>query len=245
MPSIDEQTVVVAQIEKQKAIIEGADLVLSNFEIEDKFFQFDKKDELGVICDVRDGTHDSPQQFDEGIPFITSKNLNNGNLDLSKITYISKEDYELIAKRSKVDNGDILFGMIGTLGNPVLVNVDFVFAIKNVALIKFYDPSIIERKYLYYYLMSNIVKNYFENESKGGIQKYIPLGFIRAMKIPLPEINVQKKIIAEIDSKIKIIQGVQFIKSDAQKKINQILADVWGVEYVEPVKVEVEDEQEN
>lgn len=245
LPSIDEQTVVVAQIEKQKAIIEGADLVLSNFEIEDKFFQFDKKDELGVICDVRDGTHDSPQQFDEGIPFITSKNLNNGNLDLSKITYISKEDYELIAKRSKVDNGDILFGMIGTLGNPVLVNVDFVFAIKNVALIKFYDPSIIERKYLYYYLMSNIVKNYFENESKGGIQKYIPLGFIRAMKIPLPEINVQKKIIAEIDSKIKIIQGVQFIKSDAQKKINQILADVWGVEYVEPVKVEVEDEQEN
>jgi len=235
LPSIDEQTAIVALIEKQKAIIEGADLVLKNYEIEDKFFQFDNKGELGVICDVRDGTHDSPEQLNEGIPFITSKNLNNGNLDLSKITYISKEDYELIAKRSKVDNGDILFGMIGTLGNPVLVYVDFIFAIKNVALIKFYDPSVIERKYLYYYLMSNIVKNYFETESKGGIQKYIPLGFIRAMKIPLPDINIQMEIIAEIDSKIKIIQGVQFMKSEAQKKINQILADVWGVEVSEPV----------
>lgn len=233
LPSLDEQNAIVAHIEKQKAIIEGADLVLKNYEIEDKYFRFDSKRELGEICDVRDGTHDSPQQLNEGIPFITSKNLNNGKLDLSTVTYISREDYEMIAKRSKVNNGDILFGMIGTLGNPVLVDVDFIFAIKNVALIKFYDQSIIERKYLYYYLKSNFMKKYFESESKGGIQKYIPLGFIRAMKIPLPSIDIQLQIASEIDSKMQIIQGIQFMKSEAQKKINQILADVWGVEVAE------------
>ncbi len=36
--------------------------------------------------------------------------------------------------------------------------------------------------------------------------------------------------------------GIRNIKSEAQKKINQILADVWGVEFLEPIKVEVEDE---
>ena len=44
---------------------------------------------------------------------------------------------------------------------------------------------------------------------------------------------------------MQILKGLLKMKTEAQKKINQILADVWGVDYVEPVKVEVEDEQEN
>ncbi len=35
------------------------------------------------------------------------------------------------------------------------------------------------------------------------------------------------------------------MKSVAEKKISKVLADVWGVEFVEPVKMEFEDEQEN
>jgi hypothetical protein len=35
------------------------------------------------------------------------------------------------------------------------------------------------------------------------------------------------------------------MKTEAEKKINQILADVWGVEIAEPVKTEAEDEQQN
>ena len=89
------------------------------------------------LSDVRDGTHYSPTYVSNGYPFITSKNLNDdGTIDFENVNYISTEDYNEFSKRSKPNKGDILFGMIGTIGKPVLVNTDIEFAIKNVALIK-------------------------------------------------------------------------------------------------------------
>ena len=38
---------------------------------------------LSEYLDIRDGTHDSPKFYDKGIPFVTSKNLNDGILDFS------------------------------------------------------------------------------------------------------------------------------------------------------------------
>lgn len=91
---------------------------------------------LGEICDVRDGTHDSPRYVKSGYPLVTSKNLTNGVIDFANIQYISKVDYDKINERSKADIGDVLYAMIGTIGNPVLITKEPNFAIKNVALFK-------------------------------------------------------------------------------------------------------------
>jgi type I restriction enzyme S subunit len=85
--------------------------------------------------DVRDGTHDSPKYYNEGHPLVTSKNLTDHGLDMSDVSLISDEDFEAINQRSKVDVGDIIFGMIGTIGNSVILERDD-FAIKNVAMLK-------------------------------------------------------------------------------------------------------------
>ena len=91
---------------------------------------------LSNVSDVRDGTHDSPKYLDEGYPLITSKNLmKNGTISFEDINLISEEDYNFINKRSKVNSGDILFGMIGTIGNPVIIGENSDFAIKNVYLV--------------------------------------------------------------------------------------------------------------
>ncbi len=86
--------------------------------------------------DVRDGTHDTPKYVEHGIPLITSKNLSNGYLDFSTAKLISLEDHLSIKQRSKVDDGDILFAMIGSIGNPVLYHGNQEFSIKNMALFK-------------------------------------------------------------------------------------------------------------
>ena len=100
---------------------------------------------LGDVCDVRDGTHDSPQYVDNGYPLVTSKNVVDGKIDITNVNYISKVDMDKINERSKVDNGDIIMPMIGTIGNPIIVEVDFDFAIKNVALIKFNRNVVVNR----------------------------------------------------------------------------------------------------
>ena len=70
-----------------------------------------------------------------GFSLVTSKNLKDGFVDLSNVQLISKEDFNEINKRSKVDHEDILMPMIGTIGNPVYIDdTKPKFAIKNVAL---------------------------------------------------------------------------------------------------------------
>lgn len=67
------------------------------------------------IADVRDGTHNTPKYVSHGYPLVTSKNLINGKIDFLTAKLISKDDLIEINKRSNVDNGDILFAMIGSI----------------------------------------------------------------------------------------------------------------------------------
>lgn len=79
---------------------------------------------LSQIIDVRDGTHDSPKYVTKGVPLVTSKNLKNGIIDYTNIKYITQTDADKINERSFVEDDDILFAMIGSIGNPVLVKKD-------------------------------------------------------------------------------------------------------------------------
>jgi len=168
-----------------------------------RFKEFEKDGEwveevLGEICDVRDGTHDSPKYLSKGYPMITSKNLLiNGMIDFNNVSYLSEEDYAQINKRSKVDIDDILFGMIGTIGNPVIVKNDG-FAIKNVALIK--DIGKLNQEFLLHYLKSNYILTQFDKVNAGGILKFIALGVIRNLTVLVPSPKEQQKIASCLSS---------------------------------------------
>lgn len=107
------------------------------------------------VLDVRDGTHDSPKYQEEGVPLVTSKNLVGGSIDFSTCSLISETDHIAISKRSAVNDGDILYAMIGTIGNPVIVKKELDFSIKNVALFKF-DGSNVYNRYFYHFLKSDL-----------------------------------------------------------------------------------------
>ena len=155
--------------------------------------------------DVRDGTHDSPKYVDNGYPLITSKNLTDmGTLDFSNVSYLKQEDFDKINQRSKVDIGDILFGMIGTIGKPVRIDRDD-FAIKNVALIK--EKGLIKNDYLIHYLHTPSINKQFANNQDGGTQKFIALDKIRKLKITMPSRKEQEKIVSMfnlLDKKIEL-----------------------------------------
>lgn len=159
---------------------------------------------LGEICDVRDGTHDSPKYVSKGYPMITSKNLLiNGMIDFDNVSYLSEDDYNQINKRSKVDIDYILFGMIGTIGNPVIVKNDG-FAIKNVALIK--GIGKLNQEFLLHQLKSNYILTQFDKVNAGGILKFIALGVIRNLTIIVPSPKEQQKIatcLSSLDALIK------------------------------------------
>ena len=166
------------------------------------------------VCDVRDGTHDSPKYHKEGYPLVTSKNLKNGLIDIDNVKYISKEDYDAINKRSKVCIGDILFAMIGTIGNAVLVTEEPYYAIKNVALFK--KSSLINPSFLRYILNSSFILEKMQQEAKGTTQRFVGLDYLRSFQIPLPPLSVQKEIVAHLD---KLSEDVKRLEANYKQII--------------------------
>ena len=157
---------------------------------------------LSEVCDVRDGTHDSPKYVLKSDYFlITSKNIKEDSLDFTDINYISKEDYDAINKRSFVDDGEIIMAMIGTIGKPIIVHKSGrQFCNKNVALIKFSHSQCTINTYIKALLDNDSYKKYVYSLNKGGTQKFVALGTLRGLKIPLPPISLQSSFATKIAS---------------------------------------------
>lgn len=226
IPSLDEQMHIVAEldlltgiIDKQKQQLKELDTLAQSIFYNmfgnpvDNEMKWDES-ELNRVCDVRDGTHGSPKYVEEGYPLVTSKNVVNGKISFENISYICQEDFDEISKRSNVDNGDIIMPMIGTIGKPTIVVKDRDFAIKNVALIKFIQNSRVINTFVRAIMSTAAFDDYMRSKNKGGTQKFISLGDIRKLVIPVPPLELQESFAKKI----------QFIESQKQS-INRSIAE--------------------
>lgn len=180
---------------------------------------------------VFDGTHDSPKPANKGFKLLTSKNIMSGYLDKKDAYLISKEDYEKINKRSKVHKWDVLFSMIGTVGNVCIIEDNEIdYAIKNMGVFSCGDEY--KAKWLYFYLQSPYVKKLGENYLNGAIQKFLPLGWLRELEIP--SFNEEKmqivNILWNVESKIKINNKIN-IELESMAKT---LYDYWFLQFEFP-----------
>lgn len=166
---------------------------------------------------VTDGTHDSPKAVESGRYLITSKHLGEYEIDFSSAKLISEEDYKKVISRSKVAQWDILFSMIGTIGNTYLEKNETVdYACKNIGIFQMGGDK--EKAYwLYYYLKSPQACEYIGSQLRGSTQQYVPLGELRAWPIPVPNETIRRKIVEVL----KVIDE----KINTNNKINRNLSE--------------------
>ena len=146
--------------------------------------------DLDTTVDVRDGTHDSPSPTESGKYLITSRHLLPYAVDRSDAYFISEADFKKANERSKVEYGDILFSMIGTIGIiSFITDKEVDFAIKNVGLFRTsQNPTI--RYFILSYLKSKIVENYISSYMAGSTQSYVSLNVLRKIPLILPTEDV-------------------------------------------------------
>ena len=182
---------------------------------------FDVKS-LSEIIEVKDGTHDSPKPQDNGYFLLTSKHLTERGLAYASAYKISKEDYESINKRSKVDTNDILFSMIGTIGNSYFVKeTNINFAIKNMALFKTSAKRWFS-EYLYLYLSSCDYKHYEGKSLSGSIQKFVSLRTLRDMPILYHE-DIIKVFAKEVRNIITMMVNLRKEDIELTKQRDELL----------------------
>ena len=174
---------------------------------------------------VTDGTHDSPKPQSQGRRLITSKHLKGDYIDFDSANWISEGDYQKIIARSAVEQWDILFSMIGTIGTIYLEKNPIVeYACKNMGVFKFAGNA--ENAFwMYYYLKSPQAKEYIQSHLRGSTQAYVPLGSLREMPVSIPDRETRNRIVSllkPLDEKIA-----------TNRAINDNLADLLQTVYQE------------
>lgn len=165
-------------------------------------------DEVTVssLFEVRDGTHDSPKQSPIGYPLVTSKHIGDGVLDFDSCYLISSDDYDKVNARSKVETGDILLSMIGTLGRTYLECDEVNYAIKNIGLFKT-SQNPVWKYFIYLWLNSVQGKQFVDEHKSGSTQEYLSLGSLRGIQLKSPPNDLLLIFNAKVDNWFKKIHA--------------------------------------
>lgn len=164
------------------------------------------------FCDsVRDGTHDTPKEVENGYRLVTSKHIRDGIIYPEEAYCISERDYLKINERSKVEQWDVLMSMIGNgLGRSAVIKDNPNYAIKNLALFKVGDKY--KAKWLHYFLSSPDGQGLIYNSLQGSGQPFISLSYLRAFPVP----NAPYEKIVKI---VKILESYDDLIENNQKQI--------------------------
>ena len=158
-----------------------------------------------ILTKLTDGTHKTPRYVENGVPFVSVKDMSSGTLKLDNTKYITKEEHKTLFERCNPQKGDIILSKIGTTGIPVIVETDIEFSLfVSLALLKF-NNEYIDRKYLKNLILSPLVQKQCKENTKGVGNKNWVMKDIARTLIVIPPHNEQVKIIEKLNTLFSII----------------------------------------
>ena len=152
---------------------------------------------IGDTCLVGDGAHSKVARVNQGVPYLTSKNIKQGGLDLNKVDYISESDFErLFTVRPgtvrRPEAGDVLMGIIGTFGNHYLYKDDDFFGVSSAVALLRPKREVLLPEYLCVVCSSRQFKDSHQQIKSGSVQGYTNISTIKTLPIPLPPLTEQQ-----------------------------------------------------
>ena len=181
---------------------------------------------LGEVClKITDGTHDTPTPVRSGIPFLTAIHVKEDFIDFENCLFLTKQDHQVIFNRCNPQRGDVLLVNIGAgVATTALIDVDFEFSLKNVALLK-PASNYMFGSYLNQCLISRkpaITKAL----SSGGAQPFLSLTQIGEIRIPAPSLPEQRAIataLIDVDALLGALDRLIAKKRDLKQAAMQQL----------------------
>ena len=177
---------------------------------------------------VKDGPHITPEYVDEGIPFVSSQNVNpfRENFDYSQYEkYISEETYDEINQNCRPEKGDLIVSRRATIGPTQLIRHDEKFGFfVGVAIIK--TDNTIHNPFLEQLMNWSVMEKLWHLKSPGSTMKTLNLGTIKEQKIPVPPIREQKAIAEILRIQDNIIANNERYKQSLQRFKQGLMQDL-------------------
>ena len=179
---------------------------------------------------IADGDHQAPPKSDSGVPFVTISNINASNqFDFTNTMFVPQEYYDGLDSKRKAQKGDILYSVVGSFGIPVYMKetVPFVFQ-RHIAILRPNDTIL--PQFLYYTMLSRDFYMQADAAALGAAQRTISLSALRNMKIAVPPLDEQQKIVANLSAFDDLIENnqkqINLLEEAAQRLYKEYFVDL-------------------
>lgn len=190
--------------------------------------------ELGELGEVLSGyAFKSKKYVNKGIRVIRITNVQNGYLEDDDPKYYSEEDIEGLERYLLLED-DILISLTGNVGRVAKLEKKFLPAALNQRVACVRANKRISDEYLYYMLNSNYFENKCTSQSKGVAQKNLGITNLKKIKIPVPSIEIQEKIVKVLDQ----AQGLIDKRKDQIQTLDQLIESIFYTMFGDPVRNE-------
>lgn len=180
---------------------------------------------------LKDGTHNPPKRVNKGIKFIAgASDLTYRNIDFSKCTFITEEEYNKLHKFYKLKEGDILLTIVGTVGNVAIIQKeDLPFSLqRSIAILR--PKKGLNNNYLFYLITSSIFRNQLFSKINPTAQPGIYLGELGKIRITFPKDPKEQlsiaSILSSLDEKIELNNKM----NKTLEAIGQIIFKKWFID---------------
>lgn len=223
LPNIKEQEKIVEQIGKVQEIIEIrikqieelSKLIKSQYvELFGKITEYERLEKYSTL--ITKGSSPKWQGINyknEGTLFITSENVREGYVDISKPKYLDNKINEILP-RSILKKNDILINIVGaSIGRAAKYDYDYLANINQaVALVR---TENINSTFLLTYLNSDEAIKMYDDMKKGGARENLSLKNISDLQIPKAPIELQNQF-------AEFVKQIDKQKLEIQKSLEEV-----------------------
>lgn len=218
LPPIEIQREIVAELDGYQRIIDAAQTIVKTYKPILKINPEWEKNDLGDYVEVFSGYAFKSELFNdhgEGMPLIRIRDV---KPNTTKTYYTGDYDDKYLVK-----NSDLLIGMDGEF-NPIIWQGGD--ALLNQRVCRIENFSGILPGYTIQVLREELKK--IEKATYAVTVKHISAKQIKQIQVPIPSIEEQKQIIAELEAEQKLIDANKKLIETFQFKIKSKIAEVWG-----------------
>ncbi|HCM7228637.1 TPA: restriction endonuclease subunit S [Klebsiella aerogenes] len=186
-------------------------------------------DEITTL--IIDCPHSTPEWTDSGVIVLRSNNIRNGALDLANPSFTTEEGYLDRIKRAIPAEDDIVLTREAPMGEVCIIPKGLKCCLGQRMVLIRADKTQVIPEYLLYAIQSSYIQNQISwNEGTGTTVSNIRIPNIKALKIPLPSLNIQRGIVSNllsIDKKISL----NIATNQTLEQMSQTLFKSWFVDF--------------
>lgn len=222
LPVLDEQERIVARIEELFSQLDSGVETLQKTKQQLAVYRqavlkeaFDSVSEyvntnIESLCqNIVDCPHSTPKWNEDGYLCLRTTNFKRGRLDLSEKYYVTKEIFDIRNARLVPLPGDVLYSREGAILGIACIIPENTYVCLGQRMMLLRPGEKLNNRYLMHFLNSPTVTTFVASITGGSASPHVNVGDIKAFMVPCPDIEIQKRIVLEIDSKLSVCDSIE------------------------------------